>query len=486
MTGELLIGVDLGTTDTKAVLTTVDGVTVGFARRPTSWTRTAQGRLESTGAVLTDTVLTTIREALRGHAKRTGGAATVLGVGIAGLAESGVVLDGSGRETSPVIAWFDDRGVGELRAADPQLTASFSARTGLPIGAQWSLAKLLWLRREGLVLDAGSRWLNVPEFVAWALTGQQVSEPSLASRTALVDQATARPWGQALAALGVGEGFLPDSVPAGQPAGRVTHRIAVPELAGAVVTVAGHDHPVAAVGAGAAGPQDVFNSCGTAEVLVRSVPRILVDDERTALVGLGIDVGRHVLPGHTVLIGGLRSGLVMSRVLAMLGADDPVGRAALDRRWQAGAAEPASVSVTGASIVDNDVTIRVRDGVTPDDTWAATVGHLAAQTRSLLDATASVVGAHTSAVAAGGWTRMRSVRESKSAVIQRLTFCPVEQPGARGAAVFAGCAAGAGTVDELAQSFVARLEPGADETRVDVGLSDVTHLTDRHDREHAS
>jgi sugar (pentulose or hexulose) kinase len=284
-------GVDLGTTETKAVLTTPDGRTVGYARRPTTWHRTADGRCESTGAALTGDVLATVKDALAGYQDQTGRPTRVAALGIAGLAESGVLLDAHGRESAPVIAWFDDRGAAELRAQDPGFLDSFPARTGLPVGAQWTLAKLLWLRSTGVRVDASSRWLNVPEFVAWVLTGQQVSEPSLASRTALLDQATSQPWADALALLGATADLLPDQVPAGTAAGRIGRCAELPALVGAVVTVAGHDHPVAAVGAGATGPEDLFNSCGTAEVLVRSVPRVLTDAERTTLVGAGIDAG---------------------------------------------------------------------------------------------------------------------------------------------------------------------------------------------------
>jgi sugar (pentulose or hexulose) kinase len=456
---ELVVGVDLGTTDTKVVLSTPDGVTVGFARRPTSWTHSADGRQTTTGETLAAGVLATIRDALDSVRDRTGRSCRVVGVGIAGLAESGVVLDPHGRETSPVIAWFDERGETELKALDPAFLAEFPRRTGLPVGSQWTLPKLLWLRGAGLDLGAGSRWLNVPEFVAWTLCGEQISEPSLASRTGLFDQATGEPWGEALAALGVAGGFLPDTVPAGRAAGRITHCSTAPELDGAVVTVAGHDHPVAAVGAGAVGPEDLFDSCGTAEVLLRVVPRVLDDAERSTLVGLGIDAGRHVVPGQTVLMGGMRSGLVMRRVLSLLGADDPTRRDELDRRWVPAPVGRDSLSIVGAAIHDNDVRISLRDGATPDIAWAATLMHLAEQTTALLAGITSVVGEHRDAVAAGGWTRMRSVRESKIRSIPRLTFCRVEQPGARGAALFAACAAlGEGRIDERARHFAATAE----------------------------
>ena len=79
----------------------------------------------------------------------------VLGVGVAGLGESGVLLDATGKPCAPVIAWFDQRGarqvqrVGERAANLPEL---FARRTGLPWDCQSSLAKLLWLASCGLTL----------------------------------------------------------------------------------------------------------------------------------------------------------------------------------------------------------------------------------------------------------------------------------------------------------------------------------------------
>ncbi|GIF63613.1 xylulose kinase [Asanoa ishikariensis] len=448
---ELVAGVDLGTTDTKAVLTRPDGETVAFARKPTTWTHKPDGRLETTGAALANDVLRALAAAVDEAEKSTGGPVKITGIGIAGLAESGVILDEHGNETSPVIAWFDERGMAELTAQGPAFVSEFPRRTGLPFGTQWSLPKLLWMRDAGIRLDHASRWLNMPEYVAYALTGERVSEPSLASRTGLLDQATGRPWSEALERIGVKAAFLPELLAAGQRAGTV--KINNHALNGAAVTVAGHDHPVAAIGAGATGPEDLFNSCGTAEVLLRSVPRILTDDERSTLVGLGVDAGRHVLPGHGVLIGGMRSGLVMRRVLALVGADEPARRDELDRRWRPDTAKGDGVTVLPAAPHDNDVTLRLRDGAGPDQLWAATLAYLNEQTEALLAAVNSVVGEHRTAVAAGGWTRMDSVRTAKAAVIPRLRISALEQPGARGAAMFAACAAYDVPFDKVTRQF---------------------------------
>jgi hypothetical protein len=117
-----------------------------------------------------------------------------------------------------------------------------------------------------------------------------------------------------------------------------------------------------------------------------------------------------------------------------------------------------AVTVSGGAIGDDDVVLRLRDGVDPDALWAATLDHLATRSADLLAAIGSVAGDHRAAVAAGGWTRMRSVREVKRRTIPRLTFCAVEQPGARGAALFAACAAEPGaTVADVARRFAATM-----------------------------
>jgi len=79
-TAELVVGIDLGTTDTKAVLTTPDGTTVGFARGATSWTQREGGRLETTGAALTGDVIATVSEALGDNHRRKHPRLTFCGV----------------------------------------------------------------------------------------------------------------------------------------------------------------------------------------------------------------------------------------------------------------------------------------------------------------------------------------------------------------------------------------------------------------------
>jgi sugar (pentulose or hexulose) kinase len=428
MTPQVCIGVDVGTTSIKAVAIDLNGERVGTASSETPWLVGANGRVDIDVAVLAETAIDVIR--------RAGANTQVASIGITGMAETGVVVDGAGRPLTRAIAWYDQRGDEQFAALSDEFRAEFSAVTGLAAKAECSLSKLLWLRDEGFVFTPEMRWLNALEFIAFALTGVMATEPSLASRTGLLSQESKQPWRVTLELIGATEAFVPPIKIAGEAWGDVQDARHA-GLVGAAVTVAGHDHLVASVGAGATGGDDLFNSCGTADVVLRTVPRTLTNTERSALVTLGMSAGRHVLPESTALLSATRSGLVLGRVLSLLGAVTREQRAALSDTWTADAPVPTTVIVSEPPAWANEVTIQVRDDVSPADLWAGAMSYVLGQTQALIDHGCRVAGPYRSAVAAGGWVQLPGVRRAKSHIMPGLQVSEIEQPGAYGAALFA-------------------------------------------------
>jgi sugar (pentulose or hexulose) kinase len=345
-----------------------------------------------------------------------------------------------------VIAWFDKRGGRELEvlgATAPAVQREFARRTGLPWDSQASFAKLLWLQSAGYPLTAAHRWSSVPEWVVHRLGADLVREPSLASRTGLVDQGSGDVWEAGLWAAGLPTTLLPPPLPAGTGAGVLRHSGLPAALQGAVLTVAGHDHPVAALGVGAAGPDELFNSSGTADVVARSLPGVLDDDRRALLVRSGLSVGAHVLPDTSLVLGGARGGLLLRRILSALGAAGSPDRERLDRAALAVEDLPLGLEVSGAGPTGDDVVLRMRDDVAPAHIWAAATRYTAAATGTLIATIEAVVGPHRRAIACGGWTRMESVRVAKRSAIANVAFSALNEPGAVGAALLAAQAAGA-------------------------------------------
>lgn len=443
----IMIGVDVGTTTTKAVAVDAAGTVVGSAQAPTRWDVSSRGEVQTDIERFADDAIAVICLA----ADRVP-ALPVLGIGITGLAETGVVVDHRGHAITPAMAWYDQRGKEQLLEHSSDLSDAFSAHTGLAYKSECSFAKLLWLRGQGLSIEPGDTWLNALEYIAFKLTGVRATEPSLASRTGLLDQDAIAPWPVTLDLIGAPSTFVPRMIPAGSTFGHVSET-APTRLRGAAVTVAGHDHLVGAVGAGAVGVDDLYNSCGTADVIIRSVPRHLTNEERAHLVGRGLSAGRHVIDGGTAILGATRSGLVLGRVMSLLGLEDRGARRALADAWTPDHPSNAAVVVDEPGNWTNEVTVHLRDSARPNDLWAAAMSYVLSRTSELLDEIGNVAGPYQGAVAAGGWSRLDGVFRGKETLMPGLVRSLVDEAGARGASLFAAQAAGFDTSHWPIQTF---------------------------------
>jgi sugar (pentulose or hexulose) kinase len=212
----------------------------------------------------------------------------------------------------------------------------------------------------------------------------------------------------------------------------------MPQLTGATLTTAGHDHQAATVGAHAAGPGDQLDSCGTAEALVRTVPAPFPAPGVARLAQAGITVGWHVLDDRWALLGATEGGLALSRVLSAIGGSQE-GLSQLDAS--------AMSATTGSVTVEIDDTARVTvggigDGVHAGDIWRATLEAVTDQILEIHRSMTSVVGPHRGLIVTGGWSRSAALMLVKQRGFGDLTRSAVGEAGARGAALLAGLAAG--------------------------------------------
>jgi len=442
-----VVGLDVGSTYIKGVLVGPDGAEVATARRSTPWRSVPDGRAE----MAPDDLFAAVTDVL---AELGSGGEPVCGIGVSGMAEAGVLLDGADRVVGPVVAWFDPRGGDDVTQMPTHVREQFAARTGLPLSSLATFTKL-WhrSRHEGLEL-AGRQWLNVPEAVAWWLGAERRSEVSLAARTGLVDQESGRTWPLATEALGVDPDLLPPVTAAGSVWGLASRHVPA-SMTGAALTVAGHDHLVSSAAAGVLDLDTLYDSIGTAEALVRVLDGVLDGPARARLAGHGVNVVRHMLPGRGVMLAGTRSGLLMRRTLQLVGVHDAVGRAALDAQVMRLGDERhgTGISVSGAANSDGVLSVRAEsDGLSPALFFEATLRHgseVLAEVLRHMDAD-NPPAART--VVAGGWSRMDSVRRSRSEVLPSPRFSDRDEDTAYGAALVAAFAA-----DDTADDLVAHL-----------------------------
>ena len=303
----LVLGLDVGTTRMKALLMDGHGEERSSSSVPTPFSSNEDG---------TEMAVEDLRASVRALLADLGeGLGRAEGVGVAGVAESGTVLDGRDRVLAPVIAWHDPRGEEAVQRLNEALGDALSNRIGQPLRTVSSVAKLGWLTGSGI--EGVRRWLGVPELCLFQLTGAHATEHSLAARTGAFDVRERRWLPQVAEAMDLPPDVFAPVLAAGAGMGRVSAEGAawsgLPE--GIPVTIAGHDHLAGAEGV-AAGADDSVNSVGTAETVMRrsagppDVERAL--ELRTAVT---------VRPGGeewVVLASAARAGLVLDATAAAL------------------------------------------------------------------------------------------------------------------------------------------------------------------------
>lgn len=297
-----LLGLDIGTTHCKAALFDESGVPLATAIRPLP--RSASAGLTVYAAEhLWETV-----QAVSAACSAALPGGTVTAIGIASMAETGLLLDpATGVARTPFVPWFDTtaahaahRLVGTL-AEDEAL-----ARFGIQPTSKCGLAKILHLGDTAPALLDGARWLSVADYVAFRLTGALATDETLAGRTCAFNIAT-RSWDHEwLARFDLTSALFPPVSPSGTPIGVTGSGARGTGLpTGIPVAIGGHDHLCALIGAGVGTPGAMLDSMGTAEVLAGPcAPGPL--DARARRTGLAF--GIMPLTGTRYWLGGLSSG----------------------------------------------------------------------------------------------------------------------------------------------------------------------------------
>jgi len=442
---ELLVGIDVGTTMTKAAVVRSDGEEISLGSVPTAWRPVPTGA-EANPLDFLDAVARATNAALE-----LAPPGPVVGVGVTSMAETVVLLGKDGRPTAPAVAWHDRRGAEEAeQLAQVFGEATFSGRTGLPLSPLCTLVKLAWLsRHQG---SAATRALSIADWVVHSLGGDQVAEASLASRTGALSLVGRSWWTEALEWATVPVDLFPPVVQAGGLAGHVTAEALqllpggtaplggqLERLRGAALASAGHDHLCVAAGAGALRPGELLDSCGSAEGFVRTVPPLDEAALRRA-VSSGLSAGWHTLPDRYALLGGQSLGLLLGPVLKLLGVDDDEGVTNLDRA--AAAKGPSSLRMLRDRPFASPSIVGIGADASPPALWAAALDVVSEGAARVVAAMDREAGPAEELVLTGGWSHLAGLRDRKGSLLPRARRPAVVEAGARGAALFGGCAAG--------------------------------------------
>ena len=299
---QALLGIDIGSTNTKVAAFSDDGTELAKAVQPTVTHHPRPDWAEYDANALWRSLCALLRQVRHALPDDVEPAA----IGITGMAEAGVPLDEAGEVLYPAISWFDRRTTGVLEwwgeTIGTQRTAGI---TGLPPNTAAGILRPLWLRRhEPDTFKRMRRWLNLPDFCAFKLCSAAATDYTLASRMMVLDIG-ARQWSAPLLSeIGIGENLLGECVPSGTRLGGLTAdaSAATGLREGLPVCSGGHDHVCAALALGLVREGDVLDSMGTAEAILLTLNRPQASAE---IAAKGIAQGVHAVPDRYYAMSGL-------------------------------------------------------------------------------------------------------------------------------------------------------------------------------------
>ena len=272
-----LLGIDVGTSGTKTVLFSFEGVSVASATYEYPLSQPQNGRAEQNPLDWWNATVSGIRDVLA-RAGASGGEVT--GIGLSGQMHGLVMLGRDGEVLRPSIIWCDQRTgaeCGELtRLVGRERLIAITAN---PAMTGFTASKILWVKNhEPEVYEKCAHILLPKDYIRYKLTGEFATEVSDASGMQLMD-VPARKWSdELLKLLGIDKSLLAAMYESVDLTGTVSASAAAETglKAGTAVAGGAGDNPAAAIGTGVVNEGSAFTTIGSSAVVyaVSNEPRI--------------------------------------------------------------------------------------------------------------------------------------------------------------------------------------------------------------------
>lgn len=446
------VGIDIGTTYTKAVVLCADGSLGGVLRAGTP-TRAQHGAtffdLPALEAEV-DRLLGAVRAAHR-----------VMGVSFTSVGESVVPVRG-GRALANALVWHDPATEAVERRFRAEIDRELPQdRRGCTSSSTLSIYKILWMR-EALGLEEPEAWLPLSAYFVYRATRQARWDYSQASRTMLLDVPAGRWCAGLLRRFGL-EAALPPLAPMGTLLGTDEH--------GTAYALGGHDQLTGlfCVRAVLGEKPFVFDSLGSSE----SVVTLTGSRSPFSSTG-GLYVGAAFGPGLFYVLGSLRSSGTLLECLARLGGGREAGSyygalnaRMLEHRERLGEAFPllAGGDAFAGEGVHTLTLMNVPLDAGPESVAHSAYVYLATMARLLVERIGAFADPDPILVASGAATANELYMRYRATIIGRpLHVLENEEIGGIGAALCAAAGLGGrSTIEAFAGRQVSRIvEPGQD------------------------
>ncbi|MGO3884763.1 MAG: FGGY-family carbohydrate kinase [Mycetocola sp.] len=313
---QVVFGIDVGTSSTKAVFAALDGTVIGSAVREHDVSRPHPGHVETDPRQWWQELCSLAGELSSSHPE-----ASVVSVGVSGMGPCVALTTADGEPVRPAILYgVDTRATAEIAEWTERLGGDdvILERTGSILTTQAAGPKIAWVaRHEPDVYSRANRLFMPASFLSWHLTGAYTLDHQSASQCTPMYDIEAREWYQPWAA-DIAEGLtLPELAWAGDVAGVVTAEAArasgLPE--GIPVTVGTIDAWSEALSIDAHNTGDLMLMYGTTMFFINMVATPVRSPALWGTIG--------ALPGTRSIAGGMAtSGAITNWLRSLCGSPD--------------------------------------------------------------------------------------------------------------------------------------------------------------------
>jgi gluconokinase len=188
MSGEFVIGLDIGTTSSKACVFNVHGKLIAEVEKMITSHYPQQGWVEQDPNEIERSSVLAIREAIE---KAAIGKDELLSLGFSAAMHSLVCVNDEGRPLSPALIWADGRSNAQAEKVSETIGSSVYAITGTPIHPMTPFVKLLWMKETNYEpYQQAAYFMSIKEYLLHCWFGQRVIDYSMASATGLFNPKT--------------------------------------------------------------------------------------------------------------------------------------------------------------------------------------------------------------------------------------------------------------------------------------------------------
>ena len=275
----LLLGIDLGTSSVKVLVTDEKGSIFGRGTANYPLSTPKEGWVEQSPEEWWQAAILATRNALSELDIDQAPAA----IGLSGQMHGTVLLGEDNRVLRPAIIWPDQRSVRQV-AEITELVGEqrLIAITGSSAATGFQASSLRWIQQNmKSIWEQTSMVLLPKDYMRWRLCGEFITDPSDAAGTGLFD-GNGREWSrELLAALDVDPGLLPAIKTSTQPVGRLhpgpAQEMALPD--GIPVITGAADTAASLLGAGVISEGDLLITISTGGQLITPISSFITDQQ---------------------------------------------------------------------------------------------------------------------------------------------------------------------------------------------------------------